>query len=79
VEITCVTTNAGEGTVTGPKKPGWVDVKWDNGESNSYRWGDKGAYDLAVVAASQQPVEKQVRYRAAYRLTQACILATRHS
>ncbi len=64
MEITCVTTNAGEGTVTGPSSPGWVDVEWDNGETNCYRWGDEGAYDLAVVA----PVEKQVRYRAAYRL-----------
>lgn len=26
-----------------------VEVKWDNGYINSYRWGAEGAYDLKVI------------------------------
>ena len=40
----------GLGTVTaGPDADMWVDVKWDAGESNNYRWGAEGKYDLEIV------------------------------
>ena len=29
--------------------PGWVDVTWDNGGSNSYRMGAEGKFDLALA------------------------------
>ena len=28
---------------------GWVNVRWDHGEGNSYRVGANGKYDLMVV------------------------------
>lgn len=42
------------GTVTGPIRNGWVDVRWDSGGSNSYRVGDGDKYDL-------MPLEDEVR------------------
>ncbi|XP_078367292.1 uncharacterized protein LOC144651237 isoform X1 [Oculina patagonica] len=29
--------------------PGWVDVHWDNGNKNSYRYGKESAFDVKVV------------------------------
>lgn len=29
--------------------PGWVDVEWDNGNKNSYRYGKDSAFDVKVV------------------------------
>lgn len=31
--------------------PGWVDVTWDAGGSNSYRMGAEGKFDLALAAS----------------------------
>ena len=39
------------GTVTGQSGPvGWYSVAWDNGETNNYRWGQVGSYQLEVVS-----------------------------
>ncbi|MEZ4366000.1 MAG: hypothetical protein R2939_06890 [Kofleriaceae bacterium] len=38
------------GTVTEIGADDWVQVTWDDGHENSYRWGNEGAYDLQVVA-----------------------------
>jgi E3 ubiquitin-protein ligase HERC2 len=35
-----------QGTV---KSNGWVDVKWPSGDSNTYRAGADGKYDLALA------------------------------
>ena len=37
------------GTVTGDSGGGWIDVKWDNGRENNYRWGKDGKYDLEAL------------------------------
>ncbi|KAL0218127.1 hypothetical protein RCL1_008975 [Eukaryota sp. TZLM3-RCL] len=37
------------GVVTGLRGPGWVIVKWSNGNSQGYRWGCQGKYDLELV------------------------------
>ncbi|KAK3275080.1 hypothetical protein CYMTET_16769 [Cymbomonas tetramitiformis] len=39
----------GKGTVQEVQDDGWVNVLWDTGESNVYRWGVDCNYDLAVV------------------------------
>ena len=40
----------GLGTVVSPRTTaGWINVRWDNGESNDYRWGVEGEFDLALV------------------------------
>jgi len=40
----------GEGTVTEDKNgPAWVRVKWDNGNSNTYRWGADDKFDLKLI------------------------------
>ncbi len=42
--------NGKNGTViTEMDKDGWVEVQWDNGYRNDYRWGVDGAYDLIVL------------------------------
>ena len=60
----------GLGTVTSPVDPdSWVDVKWDSGASNNYRWGAEGRYDLEVVSlgsgssASRLPLGSKVRVK----------------
>jgi hypothetical protein len=40
----------GLGTVQSRDGAGWCDVEWDNGNSNSYRVGYNGAYDLCRLA-----------------------------
>ncbi|PVD26171.1 hypothetical protein C0Q70_13840 [Pomacea canaliculata] len=45
---------AGEGTVTGELRNGWVDVTWDAGGSNSYRMGAEGKFDLALAPSHDQ-------------------------
>jgi hypothetical protein len=32
-----------------PNANGWCSVKWDNGHSNSYRWGAEGKRDLTIL------------------------------
>jgi hypothetical protein len=47
------------GTVVGPSsdEPGWVDVVWDGErETQSYRWGADGIYDLDPVPEEPPPV-----------------------
>ena len=39
----------GLGTTQSNDDTGWIRVKWDHGESNSYRIGKDGAYDLVVA------------------------------
>ena len=36
---------------------GWVEVKWDNGESNSYRMGAEGKFDLYLENLPKVPDE----------------------
>jgi hypothetical protein len=38
----------GCGTVQGDISEGWVDVRWDHGESNRYRMGAQNSYDLQL-------------------------------
>ena len=38
----------GCGTVQGEISEGWVDVRWDHGESNRYRMGAQNGYDLRL-------------------------------
>nr|KAG5708186.1 hypothetical protein BaRGS_021120 [Batillaria attramentaria] len=39
----------GPGTVTdAPASKGWVNVTWDAGDSNNYRLGAQGCYDLEL-------------------------------
>jgi len=45
------------GTVCKVKDNGWVEVKWDNGNSNSYRMGEDGKQDLVLVCFSWWFVE----------------------
>ena len=53
---------AGEGAVVGPAdSQGWVKVKWDHGEENSYQWGSEGKYDLEVVGGATEAKTGQVR------------------
>ena len=40
----------GHGTVQSEDGAGWCEVEWDNGNSNSYRVGYNGAYDLCRLA-----------------------------
>lgn len=28
---------------------GWIDITWDHGTANSYRWGAEGKFDLAMA------------------------------
>ena len=37
------------GTVTDVCDPTWVEVRWDDGPTCQYRWGNEGKYDLEVV------------------------------
>ena len=34
--------------------PGWIDVTWDAGGSNSYRMGAEGKYDLALAPSHEE-------------------------
>ena len=36
------------GTVVEKRADNWVRVKWDNGDSNNYRWGAEDSYDLTI-------------------------------
>jgi hypothetical protein len=38
----------GRGCVKGSNGEGWVKVEWENGQTNSYRMGADGAYDLSL-------------------------------
>ena len=37
------------GTVTDVSDDTWVEVRWDNGPTCQYRWGNEGKYDVMVV------------------------------
>ena len=40
----------GPGVVAGPDSSDkWINVKWDSGNSNSYRWGVENTYDLKPI------------------------------
>jgi hypothetical protein len=39
----------GPGTVTKVEDEGVLNVRWDNGNKNQYRWGHEGKYDLRVT------------------------------
>eukprot|EP01107_Rhizomastix_libera_P002507 TRINITY_DN1436_c1_g1_i4.p1 TRINITY_DN1436_c1_g1~~TRINITY_DN1436_c1_g1_i4.p1 ORF type:complete len:1935 (+),score=580.20 TRINITY_DN1436_c1_g1_i4:845-5806(+) len=43
--------HGGEGSVLQDTNDGWVKVKWDHGETNSYRWGAEDCFDLGIVGA----------------------------
>eukprot|EP00730_Choanoeca_flexa_P004372 TRINITY_DN11674_c6_g1_i3.p1 TRINITY_DN11674_c6_g1~~TRINITY_DN11674_c6_g1_i3.p1 ORF type:complete len:1693 (+),score=518.61 TRINITY_DN11674_c6_g1_i3:500-5080(+) len=52
--------DGGVGTVTSQARNGWIDVKWDSGNTNSYRVGADDKWDLmpsgdAPVAMDQTP------------------------
>lgn len=52
------------GTVDGDwRSSGWVTVKWEHGESNSYRWGADGAYDLRIVPKGTHPIAVGMRVK----------------
>ncbi|WKY07585.1 hypothetical protein Q1695_007222 [Nippostrongylus brasiliensis] len=40
----------GEGKIIGCVENGWVDVMWDNGYTNSYRFGADGRFDIQRVS-----------------------------
>lgn len=40
----------GEGKIVGCVENGWVDVMWDNGYTNSYRFGADGRFDIQRVS-----------------------------
>ncbi|CAL2040217.1 unnamed protein product [Caenorhabditis brenneri] len=40
------------GRIISPPENGWVDVTWDNGYSNSYRFGASGHFDIERVTSS---------------------------
>jgi len=49
------------GTVVGVDVAGygaWVNVKWDAGESNNYRWGEEDKFDLRVVTKEEEAASK---------------------
>lgn len=45
----------GKGTVTRATPDGWAWVQWDAGRAYRYRWGDSGAFDLAILAGEGMP------------------------
>lgn len=49
-------TPPGEGVVTGEIHNGWIDVKWDHGNRNSYRMGAEGKYDLKLANCDNIPL-----------------------
>lgn len=50
----------GCGTVQGEISEGWVDVRWDHGESNRYRMGAQNSYDLQLEDDSiSTPVDSE--------------------
>lgn len=38
---------------------GWIDVYWDHGGSNSYRWGAEGKFDLTVASTQNMAASKK--------------------
>jgi hypothetical protein len=51
---------SGVGSVQGEISEGWVDVRWDHGESNRYRMGAQNCYDLKLEdEAVATPVESE--------------------
>uniref|UniRef100_A0A0K2TN15 E3 ubiquitin-protein ligase n=1 Tax=Lepeophtheirus salmonis TaxID=72036 RepID=A0A0K2TN15_LEPSM len=46
----------GEGLLVSELHNGWIDVKWDNGSSNSYRMGAEGKFDLKLAPTSNNAV-----------------------
>jgi len=43
----------GEGTLREDRIGfGWARVKWDNGHTNSYRWGEEDKFDLKLIGCS---------------------------
>ena len=49
--------HGGLGTVQSHDSDDWVQVRWDTGDTNGYRWGAEGAFDLEVVpGAAPAPV-----------------------
>ena len=39
----------GQGQITKVKRNGWVELKWENGSTHSYRMGAEGKFDLKLV------------------------------
>eukprot|EP00727_Mastigamoeba_balamuthi_P014189 m51a1_g9393 putative e3 ubiquitin-protein ligase itchy-like (1136) ;mRNA; f:260509-264358 len=49
----------GLGRVTGPASiAGWVNVRWDNGRENRYRWGLRGQFDITPVLENGSAPQK---------------------
>eukprot|EP00759_Apiculatamorpha_spiralis_P046815 PhF_6_TR42942/c0_g1_i2/m.65251 len=44
-----------EGTVLGFPATGWVQVLWDNGFEEHYRWGHDNAYDVWLSSREERP------------------------
>ena len=63
--------NNGPGTVLDHKTTaGWVRVRWDNGDVNSYRMGAEGATDLIRTGFGTQTTTSST-YNPTYRTTKS--------
>jgi hypothetical protein len=51
--------NGGQGTIEGDMVEGWVDVRWDHGESNRYRMGAQDSYDLKLAEEVPTPPDSE--------------------
>ena len=49
----------GVGTIEGEISDGWIDVRWDHGESNRYRLGAQDSYDIKLADDYPSPVESE--------------------
>ena len=49
------------GTITGNLHDGWVDVRWDNEQTNSYRMGAEAKYDLQLSPEYESGLIQQQR------------------
>jgi len=52
----------GIGTILGPSSEGWVNVKWNNGDKNSYRIGAGVKYDLYYLDSTSTIYDVQHLY-----------------
>ena len=52
----------GVGTILGLSSQGWVTVKWNNGDENSYRIGVEGKYDLYYLNSTSTIYDVQHLY-----------------
>lgn len=46
----------GEGAVSSRLQNGWIDVKWDSGNRNSYRMGRDGKFDVKLAPNQPNPM-----------------------